>query len=128
MLDQRRFPKIHYEIRSITSNAEKLTFGVATPIQLHGLFKLKGVTVPLDVDATALLTLDDSELPILLLTGSFTLANLKNRFDVTGPGEPDSPEANTVILDFRFPLVPEKRANAIRAKELSERKPYSELP
>jgi len=126
MLNGRRFPKIYYEIRSITSDADKLSFGVATPIRLRGLFKLKSVTFPLDVDAVVQPTLDDGGEPIMMLTGSFTLRNLKNRFDISGPGDPDDEAGNTVTINFRFPLVPEERSKAIQAKELSERKPYSE--
>lgn len=126
MLDRRRFPKIYYDIRSVSSNAENLSFGVATPIVLHGLFKLKGVTFPLDVNAVVLPTVDEGGEPIMMLTGSFTLRNLKSRFDITGPGDPDNEAGDTVTINFRFPLVPEQRSKAIRAKELSERKPYSE--
>jgi len=126
MLYGRRFPKIYYDIRSISSDAEKLSFGETTPITLHGLFKLKGITFPLNVDAIVHPTSNETGDPVLMLTGSFTIKSLKSRFDISGPGDPDEEAANTVILKFRFPLVPEETAKAIKAKELSERRPYSE--
>lgn len=126
MLHARRHPKISYEIRSVKSDTEKLTFGVRTPVVLRGLFRLKGITFPLNVAAIVQPTLDETEQPIMMLTGTFALTDIKNRFDISGPGDPEDESSSTVILNFRFRLLPKERADAIRAKELSERKPYSE--
>ncbi len=126
MLYAKRFPKIYYEIRSITSNAEKIEFNKQTPITLHGLFKLKGVTFTQDVQATVNITQNQSDHPVMRLTGSFTITDIKSRFDISGPGDPEQEAANNVRLKFDFPLVPEDVAKAIKAKELSERRPFNQ--
>ncbi|MBI3834963.1 MAG: YceI family protein [Planctomycetes bacterium] len=98
------FPISSYVVRSLAANDRRLEEGRPVPITMHGTFKLKGVETPLDVRAT-LRRVAKSQPERILLSGSFEIERLRDRFHISGPGTEDDPAGNQVQVDFNIELA-----------------------
>ena len=100
------FPNISYSIESITARPSDGEDRGSTLVTLHGRFKLKGVEIPLRIEATFTRDRDDAGRARLLMTGKFSLEKLQETFGVFGAGEPGDPAGDRLLLEFDFTLVP----------------------
>jgi len=106
MLQGGQFPTSTFTVRSISSSRACLESGKAVAVTLEGQFELKGVVVDLTVPASIALQTDSGGGRRLRLAGCFFIEQLRERFNISGPGTDDEPAGNRVRVEFNVVLVP----------------------
>jgi len=102
-LQSQTFPISSYVVQGITADRLKLETGAPVPITMRGKFTLKDVEIPLDVRGR-LTRIVDPPPERIVLTGSFAIDRLRERFHIAGPGAEDDPAGNQVVIDFTIHL------------------------
>jgi len=105
LLNGRQFPVSTFTLDSVEGAADEIVEGASTRVKLRGTLELKGVAVPLEVDASFERRAAENGRPQLILKGSFGLEQLQEKFAITGPGGPDEPAGNRLVLDLHITLV-----------------------
>lgn len=103
-LDGGEHPRARFELESLELDSEALQFGQLATGVATGSFRLKGLTVPLQMRLQLEAVVDDAGAPLLVAQGAFELPILEP-FGMEGPGGPK--RANTTLaFDVDFALAP----------------------
>lgn len=106
-LDADRWAYSRFEIDSIEAEVESLRFGEQVQAIMHGRFRLKDRTIPLDVRTTLEPVVDGDGTPLLLLEGDWSI-RLRDPFGIEGPDGPE-PAKDTLLYTCRITLEPAAR-------------------
>ena len=99
----KKYPNARFDLESISSDGQPIDYGRLTPAQVHGIFTLKGRSMPLTAVMEAEPIIADDGVPRLFLRGAFTI-NLMD-FDIEGTDGP-APARHTLMFDVNFKLKP----------------------
>ena len=92
-----KFPVSSYKFM-VVDGPSSLSYGELAPIQLEGIFQMRGIETVLPAKGTLELTLNENGEPRLHITGQFNL-ELWNLFGIKGP---DGPKEASNVLQFRL--------------------------
>ncbi len=99
------FATARFDLSTVTiPENTPLEFGTAKQFFGAGTFTMKGVEIPLDVQAEITPTVNDEGLPRLNVTAQFSI-RLLEPFEIEGPPGPD-PANDTLEFFLTFPMKP----------------------
>ncbi len=102
-LDVERFPTSTFVIERVTNAAGKLAYGERVNLDMHGVFAMRGVSIPLTAAAVFEAIVDDRGAPRLVMRAEFEIG-LKP-FGLEGPDGP-SPQKETLVFEVNLLLKP----------------------
>ena len=102
LLGSRAFPTSTFEIESISSDGQPITYGSLTPASVSGTFTLKGKRVPLSTIAEFEPVIGEDSRPRLLIRTAFSI-DLRT-FDIEGADGP-APAKYTLLFDINLQLT-----------------------
>jgi len=107
-LQSSKYPTSRYEIARVRVEGDRVVVRQRMSVTLEGAFELKGVSVPLDVQATIEPAHAVDGSVELHLAGAFELENLRETFHISGPGDETDAAGNRMWFNFHFVLVPKQ--------------------
>ena len=102
LLGSRAFPTSTFQIDSISSDGQPISYGRLTPASVSGTFTLKGKSVPLSTVAEFEPVIGEDSRPRLLIRTAFSI-DLRT-FDIEGADGP-APAKYTVLFDINLQLA-----------------------
>lgn len=104
MLHSELFPVSRFEIDRIESDEVRYTGQYPVDVVLHGTFSLKGVSVPLSAKGRLLPRPDVKDPFSFQLEASFELTDLRETFNIAGPGGENEPAGNRMLFEVSVPM------------------------
>lgn len=102
-----RHPNSRYVFKAPIPCMHDWQESVPAMVRLHGEFTLKGVTVPLEVNAVWTFRRTANGAWRLRFESDFSLEQLREVFHIVGPGGENEPAGNRLHFQVRTCLIPE---------------------